>query len=93
MKFIANIDKQRLILIVALSLLTLCILGFALVLISNKGDVDRWMAGLGADSATERDLIYQTGSVRVYAFDDNNTRCYLADNKDTSTSIYCIKKD
>ena len=55
----------------------------------NQGTVDRLWTNFNKDKFTSNDMVYQTGSVRVYKFNDKNTVCYLADKQSQSVGIYC----
>ncbi|KAM3091683.1 hypothetical protein ACKFKG_25040 [Phormidesmis sp. 146-35] len=54
-----------------------------------KGNVDRFMSNVSQDRATQQDMVYQTGNVRVYRFRDGVTTCYVADKQGLSTSLFC----
>lgn len=60
-----------------------------LVLTFGRGTYDRFITNINKDEVTARDLIYQTGSVRVYKFRDGSTICYVADKQGESTALYC----
>ncbi len=55
----------------------------------NKGTVDRFWTNFNKDKVTAKDEVYQTGSVRVYKFLDNETVCYVADKQGQSVGIFC----
>ncbi|NJL61078.1 MAG: hypothetical protein HC903_03640 [Methylacidiphilales bacterium] len=54
-----------------------------------KGNFDRFISDFNQDKVTAKDLIYQTGNVRVYKFQDRETTCYVADKQGLSASIFC----
>jgi hypothetical protein len=54
-----------------------------------KGNFDRFISNFNKDSTTAKDLVYQTGNVRVYKFQDGKSTCYVADKQGLSASIFC----
>jgi hypothetical protein len=54
-----------------------------------KGNFDRFISNFNKDSVTAKDLVYQTGNVRVYKFQDGKNICYVADKQGLSASIFC----
>jgi len=72
----------------AIGIFLTLVIGLSVFVIFNKGTIDRWITGINKDRVTEQDLIYQTGSVRVYEFKRGDNICYVADKQGASTAIY-----
>jgi hypothetical protein len=76
--------------IVMILLMVVMLVG-SILYIFNKGTWDRLMTNFNKDVVTAKDMIYQTGSVRVYRFTKDSNVCYLADKQGQGVSIYCLK--
>ena len=57
----------------------------------RRGDMDHWLTNVNGDTSTKNEIVYHTGSVRVYKFRTGLVECYLADKAGESTSIFCFK--
>jgi hypothetical protein len=72
-----------------LGFLAVMVYGLVLFYPFVKGNVDRFMSNISQDRVTQQDMVYQTGNVRVYRFQDGATICYVADKQGLSTSLFC----
>lgn len=79
---------------ILVSLLTIslvAIVATAFISLLYKGDVERYFSDRISDSATRKDIVYQTGDVRIYRFEDNNSYCYVTQSY-TNSTLYCMEK-